>query len=157
MKDQTTMTDNSLSAIAGDQRAENADPQAKITHEELVSMFGTEMPWEAVALIWDAPEDQTLGQVRARLREIAAAPKPPTLLSRLRREAVNWSATCGDLFDEAADEIERLWAIEQAAQKWRASLEDDGWTEGDILSGICRNGMADLMRLLRGENGATKP
>ena len=31
-----------------------------------------------------------------------------TLLERLRAEAVNWSATCGGLFDEAADEIERL-------------------------------------------------
>src|SRR5262249_24225608 len=46
-------------------------------------------------------------------------------------------------------ERDRLRAIEAAAQRWRASLEEDGWTEDDILSGICRDGMADLMRLLR--------
>ena len=42
------------------------------------------------------------------LREIAANRKEPTLVDRLRAEAVNWSATCGALFDEAADEIDRL-------------------------------------------------
>lgn len=29
------------------------------------------------------------------------------LIARLRSEAVNWSATCGELFDEAADALER--------------------------------------------------
>jgi len=28
------------------------------------------------------------------------------LIERLRREAVNWSASCGDLFDEAATALE---------------------------------------------------
>ncbi len=32
------------------------------------------------------------------------------LLDRLDSEAVNWSATCGDLFGEAAAEIRRLRA-----------------------------------------------
>lgn len=32
------------------------------------------------------------------------------LIARLRREAVNWSASCGGLFDEAADEIGALRA-----------------------------------------------
>lgn len=45
-------------------------------------------------------------------------------------------------------ENERLKEIEAAAQKWRDSLASDGWTEEDIQSGMCRDGMADLMRLL---------
>jgi hypothetical protein len=32
------------------------------------------------------------------------------LMERLRSEAVNWSASCGHLFDEAADRIEALEA-----------------------------------------------
>jgi hypothetical protein len=46
------------------------------------------------------------------------------------------------------NELERLQAIEAAAQRWRVSLEEDGWTEEDIKSGICRSGMSDLMFLL---------
>lgn len=34
----------------------------------------------------------------------------PDLMDRLRSEAINWSATCGDLFDEARTEILRLRA-----------------------------------------------
>ena len=49
---------------------------------------------------------------------------------------------------EAADEIERLRKIEIAAQKWRASLEDDGLSKVAIESGICRPGIAELFRLI---------
>lgn len=75
-------------------------------------MFGDKLPMEAVALLWDGPGDKTIGQLRAELRALAARMKSatPPLLERLRSEAVNWSATCGDLFNEAADEIERLQA-----------------------------------------------
>jgi len=47
------------------------------------------------------------------------APTPaPDLLERARSEAVNWSATCGRLFDELADEIERQRVeLEKAARK----------------------------------------
>lgn len=40
------------------------------------------------------------------------------IVERLRSEAANWSATCGDLFGEAADDIERLDAVvvKQAAE-----------------------------------------
>lgn len=80
-----------------------------ITPDEIFAMFGNTLPMEAVALMWDGPDEMTVGELRAKLREIAAQKKAaPTLLERLRSEAVNWSATCGDLFGEAADEIERL-------------------------------------------------
>lgn len=39
----------------------------------------------------------------------------PVLIERLRSEAVNWSATCGDLFGEAADTIEELLAAAKLA------------------------------------------
>jgi hypothetical protein len=45
-------------------------------------------------------------------------------------------------------EIERLRKIETAATEWRKSLEGDGWTKEDIESGICRPGVAELMRLI---------
>jgi hypothetical protein len=50
------------------------------------------------------------------------ADREVALVERLRSEAVNWSATCGDLFDEAADEIERLRTT--TAQHSGAELED---------------------------------
>jgi hypothetical protein len=56
------------------------------------------------------------------------------IIGRLRSEAVNWSATCGDLFGEAADEIERLqegrdtmgnlWAREKLA-RFKADVENE--------------------------------
>lgn len=50
-----------------------ADPQAKITQQELVDMFGSQMPIEAVDLLWNAPDEMTIGEARAKLREIANA------------------------------------------------------------------------------------
>lgn len=47
------------------------DPQGKIMLEEWTDMFGSEMPIEAVDLLWNAPADMTIGEVRAKLREIA--------------------------------------------------------------------------------------
>jgi hypothetical protein len=41
-------------------------------------------------------------------RESVAKEASMTLVQRLRSEAVNWSRSCGGLFDEAADEIEKL-------------------------------------------------
>lgn len=91
--------------------------QRPITQDEVFEMFGDKLPMEAVALLWGGPGDQTIGQLRADLRALAARLKAtPSLIERLRSEAVNWSATCGDLFGEAADEIERQRAaIEQIA------------------------------------------
>lgn len=94
--------------------------EAPITQAEMVEMFGETMPWEAFELIGSAPDSMTLGQMRARLRQIAEERKTaPTLLERLRSEAVNWSASCGDLFGEAADEIERLvCALRRVEDEW---------------------------------------
>ena len=43
-----------------------------ITQLEMIEMFGVAMPIEAVELLWDADEYDTIGEVRAKLREIAA-------------------------------------------------------------------------------------
>lgn len=85
--------------------------EAPITQEEMQQLFGETLPMEAVALLWSEPGNTTFGQMRAKLREIAANRKVPTLVERLRSEAANWSATCGPLFDEAANEIERLRSV----------------------------------------------
>lgn len=45
------------------------------------------------------------------------------LIERLRSEAVNWSATCGDLFGEAADEIERLKADRDQYNGWAREIK----------------------------------
>ena len=42
------------------------------------------------------------------------------IVERLRAEAVNWSATCGDLFAEAADEIKRL---RKSVEDWKRVYE----------------------------------
>ncbi len=43
-----------------------------ITREEMIAMFGSECPIEAINLIWNAPEQKTLAEIRRELREIAA-------------------------------------------------------------------------------------
>lgn len=53
-----------------------------ITQEEMIELFGSEMPMEAVRLVYEAPDDWTCRDVRMRLREIAeerqkAAPLKP--------------------------------------------------------------------------------
>jgi hypothetical protein len=44
---------------------------APITKEEMVEMFGEEMPREAVNLVWDSPGEMTVGEIRTELRRIA--------------------------------------------------------------------------------------
>lgn len=45
--------------------------QRPITREEMAAMFGEAMPVEAVNLLFNANPDDTLGEIRARLRAIA--------------------------------------------------------------------------------------
>lgn len=42
----------------------------KITRDELWGMFGDELPMEAVNLIWNAPAEKTVREVREELREM---------------------------------------------------------------------------------------
>ena len=50
--------------------ADRADRRDRITREEMIEMFGEEMPREAINLLWDAPATKTIGELRAQLREI---------------------------------------------------------------------------------------
>lgn len=43
----------------------------KITQEELVELFGESIPMEAVQVLFDAPDEWTIGMVRAEVRRIA--------------------------------------------------------------------------------------
>ncbi len=65
--------------------------EAPITRAELVEMFGTDMPIEAVQALCDAGDGRTIDQVRAEIRRLG------TLRRREREEA------------EAARKIENRW------------------------------------------------
>ncbi len=47
-----------------------ADTSSPITQQEMVSMFGQSMPIEAVTLLWKAPDTMTVGEIRAKLRQM---------------------------------------------------------------------------------------
>lgn len=38
-------------------------------------MFGESMPIEAIKLLWSAPDEKTIGEIRSELREIAKLKK----------------------------------------------------------------------------------
>ncbi len=59
---------------------------APITQAEIVELFGSEMPIEAVNLLWDAPGNWTVGQIRDELRRIAARTPTPSLIEEGARE-----------------------------------------------------------------------
>ena len=42
-----------------------------ITQQEMMDMFGEMMPMEAVELLWQADDHETIGEVRAKLHKIA--------------------------------------------------------------------------------------
>ncbi len=43
---------------------------SKITRQEMISMFGESMPIEAMTLLWEAPNEMTIGEIRAKLRQM---------------------------------------------------------------------------------------
>ena len=59
-----------LSITCNTRRAEVSDNEAKISQEEMISMFGKSMPTEAVNLLWQAPDDMTVGEIRKALRKM---------------------------------------------------------------------------------------
>lgn len=69
------------------------DPEAKITVEEMIRMFGTSMPVEAIDFIFsEANQDLTIGKVRAKLREMAAARGHKPLSPIIREPDTVWRA-----------------------------------------------------------------
>lgn len=92
-------------------------PSEPITREEMMAMFGSAMPIEAVKLVWDADGSKTIGQIRDELRAIAARKQAEhaDLPARLRAQynasnnppSPELPEGAGCLL-EAADEIERL-------------------------------------------------
>lgn len=61
-------------------------PTDKITQDEMVEMFGQSMPVEAVSLLFDAPPEMTIGEIRAKLRTMAL-PRPMQLAKAVINEA----------------------------------------------------------------------
>lgn len=49
----------------------------RISAAEMVALFGEEMPIKAVNLLWNAPDDWTIGELRDHLRQIAAGEAAP--------------------------------------------------------------------------------
>lgn len=66
------------------------DDTAKITHEEMIELFGEEMPIEAVSLLWGASDGETIGNVRRKLREMAGA-RAGTRSLRAAQEKIAWA------------------------------------------------------------------
>lgn len=54
-----------------------SDTTDKITREEMIELFGEEMPIEAVKLLFNSDDSLTIGDIRAQLRDIAAKRIPP--------------------------------------------------------------------------------
>src|SRR5438045_2017209 len=59
---------------------------SRITQQEMVELFGEEMPVEAWSLMADAPAEWTLAQVREKLREIAIQKRAASDFSKMRAE-----------------------------------------------------------------------
>lgn len=86
-----------------------------ITSEEMVEMFGSAMPIEAVQLVWNADGSKTVGEIRDDLRALAARRKQeaPDIVERLigyKRSAYPEDMELHETAGRAADEIERLRA-----------------------------------------------
>jgi hypothetical protein len=76
---------------------------SKITQDEMIAMFGDSMPMEAVKLLHEAPDDMTLAEMRAKLREIAGHP-----LARKRINEIRLMVTGQDYPDGAPIEVQRF-------------------------------------------------
>lgn len=54
------------------EKTETTDPEQKpITSDDLREWFGERMPVEVISLLWDAPGNMTIGEVRAAVRKMA--------------------------------------------------------------------------------------
>ena len=123
-------------------------PDDRITKNEMVEMFGNEMPIEAVQLLYDAPGEMTLGGVRAKLREMAAAKTPERVESDLVKDLLvsadsitqeeYWPESV--LMRQAADRIQALEAElakeNQEKIKWMGLCQLAEKKHNDQLSGV---------------------
>lgn len=62
-----------------------SDGKDKITREEMAELFGERMPIEAVALLWDADNETTVGELRQKLRKAAREHKKSSMTDLLAR------------------------------------------------------------------------
>jgi hypothetical protein len=96
-----------------------------ISREEMIELFGDEMPVEAVRLLWSAPDTTTCRDLRRQLRELAVArpaPKPAgdvlkalrDLLDHVDRETCPHEDTHrGGLIWTVCDACGRKWADDE--------------------------------------------
>ncbi len=99
-----------------------------ITREEMMELFGDYMPIEAVSLVWDAPGDMTLGEIRSELRKLAkarptdaAARTSEPVLSGLHEDLILMSfhnaPTVATPTERASDYAELVRELHQAAEE----------------------------------------
>lgn len=60
-----------------------AEQEAPITQEELREMFGDNLPMEVVSLLYSGDDKLTVGQFRAKVREIAKRTEAPPLIGEI--------------------------------------------------------------------------
>lgn len=63
-------------------------PEDKITLEELMDLFGGQLPIEAAAIVFSSPPDKTVGEVRAEITAMAKAAARYTI--EVNRSAPGW-------------------------------------------------------------------
>jgi len=84
-----------------------SDATGPITREEMVELFGAEMPIEAVNAVWNAPPDWTTGDVRAELRRLAEQKK--AAVPERSPAGMVWMDLCRKFADAAGkDDQERM-------------------------------------------------
>lgn len=74
----------------------------KITQSEVAELFGGEIPMEALTLLWEAPADMTVAEVRQKLNEMAARRSPAQSLLEEAREIANELYPLSDKLNRAA-------------------------------------------------------
>lgn len=107
-----------------------------ITQKEMIELFGSEMPIEAVSLLYDCPDDWTIADVRRKLREIAAALPAPSVAKAVAEDwrddpsaDERWNAG----LDYGQTQLCHVLGIDPATVNWDAATET---LDGDVQAVI---------------------
>lgn len=105
----------------------------KITREELIDLFGSDLPWEVVALLVNTTP-MPLGDMRAVLRDMAHKAKGPSMVEKVARAiAAHW-----------VSDVNVHWITygNQARDAIKA-LRDPSTAVVEVMNAHAANGMTD--------------
>jgi hypothetical protein len=107
---------------------------SRISREEMVELFGDEMPIEAVNLLWGSDGSKTCGELRTELRQIAKE-----RATRIKTE----------------DVVERLWYLHRRGLSYASDKPAVNLLLADLSEGLKL--AADTIERLREENARAWP